>query len=61
MSDKEAVLELLNRLPAETSMQQILQEIQFVVAVKQGLDEIDRGEGISVESVEQVLRPRTMP
>jgi predicted transcriptional regulator len=61
MSDKEAVLELLKRLPAETSMQQILQEIQFVIAVKQGLDEIDRGESISVESVEQMLETWTTP
>jgi predicted transcriptional regulator len=55
MSDKDAVLELVQRLPAEASLQRILQEIQFIAAVKEGLDEIDQGKGVSVEAVEQVL------
>jgi predicted transcriptional regulator len=55
MSDKDAVLELVQRLPAEASLQRILQEIQFIAAVKEGLDEIDQGKGVSVEAVEQIL------
>jgi hypothetical protein len=55
MSDKEAVLELVQRLPAEASLQQILQEIQFIAAVKEGLDQIDQSQGVSVEAVEQML------
>jgi predicted transcriptional regulator len=51
MSDKEAVLELVKRLPATVS----LREIEFIDAVKEGLAEIDRGQGISVESVEQMM------
>jgi predicted transcriptional regulator len=61
MSDKEAVLDLLQRLPAEASLERILQEIQFVAAVKAGLDEIDQGKGVSVESVEQMLETWTTP
>jgi predicted transcriptional regulator len=61
MSDKEAVLELVKRLPAEASLQRILQEIQFIAAVKEGLDEIDQGKGISVEAVEQMLETWTTP
>ncbi len=41
MSDKEAVLELVKRLPATVSLREILREIEFVAAVKEGLDEID--------------------
>jgi predicted transcriptional regulator len=55
MSDKESVLELVNRLPADLSLREILREIEFVAAVKEGLDEIDRGQGISIESVEQMM------
>jgi predicted transcriptional regulator len=61
MSDKEAVLELVKRLPAEASLQRILQEIQFIAAVKEGLDEIDQGKGVSVEAVEQMLETWTTP
>jgi predicted transcriptional regulator len=55
MSDKESVLELVNRLPADLSLREILREIEFVAAVKEGLDQIDRGQGISIESVEQMM------
>lgn len=55
MSDKEAVLELVQRLPATVSLREILREIEFIEAVKEGLAEIDRGQGISLESVEQMM------
>jgi predicted transcriptional regulator len=55
MSDKEAVLELVQRLPATVSLREILREIEFIEAVKEGLSEIERGQGISVESVEQMM------
>ena len=34
---------------------------RFTAAVKEGLDEIDRGQGISIESVEQMLVAWTAP
>lgn len=55
MSDKEAVLELVKRLPSTVSLREILREIEFIEAVQEGLSEIDQGQGISVESVEQMM------
>jgi predicted TIM-barrel enzyme len=55
MSDKEATLSMLERLPAEISLQEIVQKIQFMVEVKEALEGIDRGEGMSVKSVEKML------
>jgi hypothetical protein len=55
MSDKEAVLELVNLCPSTVSLREILWKIEFVEAVKEGLSEIDQGKGISVESVEQMM------
>ncbi|XZF62080.1 MAG: hypothetical protein ACSI46_24300 [Gloeotrichia echinulata DVL01] len=55
MSDKEALLELVKRLPQTVSLREILREIEFIAAVKEGLDSIDQGQGISVESVEQMM------
>ncbi len=55
MSDKEAVIELLKRLPSEVSLREILREIEFVAAVKEGLEEIDGGLGVSVEAVEKMM------
>lgn len=55
MSDKEAVLELVNRLPADVSLREIVQKIEFIAAVKEGLAELDQGKGVSIESVQQLL------
>jgi predicted transcriptional regulator len=55
MSDKEAVIELVKRLPDTVSLREILREIEFIEAVQEGLAEIDRGQGISVESVEKMM------
>ncbi len=59
MNDKEAVIQLLNRLPSEISLREILREIEFIAAVKEGLDEIDRGQGVSVEAVEKMMEAWT--
>ena len=55
MSNKEIVEDLLQRLPENASLHDIAQEIEFVAAVQQGLAELDRGEGISIEDVEREL------
>jgi predicted transcriptional regulator len=55
MSDKEAVIELVKRLPSEVSLREILKEIEFIAAVKEGLNEIDQGQWVSVETVEKMM------
>lgn len=55
MSDREAVIELVKRLPSNVSIQEIAREIEFVAAVKEGLNQIDRGQGIPIEKVEQMI------
>ncbi|RCJ41997.1 hypothetical protein A6770_35510 [Nostoc minutum NIES-26] len=59
MSDRETVLELIKRLPPNVSLREIVREIEFVAAVKEGLEEIDRGKGVSIESVEQMIEAWT--
>jgi len=55
MSNKEIVEDLLQRLPENASLQDIAREIEFVAAVREGLAELDRGEGIPIEEVEREL------
>jgi predicted transcriptional regulator len=55
MSNKEIVADLLERLPEDTTLQSIAREIEFVAAVREGLAELDRGEGIPIENVEKEL------
>ena len=55
MSTKQIVQDLLQRLPENVSLQDVAQEIAFIAAVRQGLDEIDRGERIPIEEIESEL------
>ena len=55
MSNKEIVEDLLQRLPEDTSLRDIAREIEFVAAVREGLAELDRGEGIPIEDIEREL------
>ena len=59
MSDREAVIERVKRLPASISLREILREIEFIAAVKEGLAEIDQGQGVSIEAVEQMMESWT--
>lgn len=55
MSSKEIVQDLLQKLPDGVSLHEIAREIEFIAAVRQGLDELDRGERFSVEEIEREL------
>jgi predicted transcriptional regulator len=60
MNDKEAVLELVKRLPENISLREIIREIEFIAAVQEGLAEIDQGQGVSIETVEQMMAAWTI-
>jgi len=55
MSSKEIVVDLIQRLPDGISLNEIAREIDFVAAVRQGIEELDRGERIPIETVEREL------
>lgn len=55
MSNKEVVSDLLTRLPDDVSLQQIAREVEFVAGVREGLAQLDRGEGVEIEKVEKLI------
>ncbi len=55
MSSKEIVQDLLQRLPENASLHDIAREIEFVAGVREGLLELNRGERISIEDVQNEL------
>jgi hypothetical protein len=38
---------VINELPDETSLAEIVDRIEFLAAIQKGIDQLDRGEGIS--------------
>lgn len=55
VTNKQIVQDLLQRIPEGASLHDIAREIEFIAAVRQGIDELDRGESIPLEAVEREL------
>ena len=55
MTNKEIVQDLLRRMPDDASLQDIARELEFIAAVRQGLAELDNGDSVSIEEVENEL------
>ncbi|MBC7369343.1 MAG: hypothetical protein H7343_21455 [Undibacterium sp.] len=56
MSTREAVQTILNQLPSDVSLHEVAREIEFIAAVREGMSELDRGEGISIHQVREELQ-----
>lgn len=55
MTDKEIVQDLLRRVPDSASLKDIAQELEFIAAVREGLADLDNGNTVPIEEVEQEL------
>ena len=50
MSAKEIALNVINHLPDNTTMHDLVEEL-YAASVREGLDELDRGEGLPHDEV----------
>lgn len=55
MSDKQLVLDSIERLPDDASIEAIAERVEFLAAVRKGLDQIDRGQTLPHEEVKRQL------
>ena len=55
MSDKELVLDAVQKMPQQASLAEILDELALMASVKEGLAQSERGEGVSHEEVVKML------
>lgn len=55
MSTRDAVQTILSQLPSDVSLHEIAREIEFIAAVREGMSELDRGEGIPIDQVRSEL------
>jgi hypothetical protein len=55
-SVKEDVIALIKRMPDDVSMDEIMAELYFKLKVDKGLEELDKGEGISHEDIKEHFR-----
>lgn len=55
MTQKELVLDAISGLPDDASLEEIADRIEFVAAVQRGLEQLDRGEGISNDEIKKQM------
>jgi len=55
MSDKQIALETIQHLPESATLADITKRLEFVAAVREGLDQIQRGETVPHEQVKREL------
>jgi predicted transcriptional regulator len=55
MTDKEAVIDALKRLPENASLEEISQELQIMAAIKQGRQDTEAGRFKSHKQAEELV------
>ena len=55
MSDKQLVLDSIERLPDDASLDVIAERVEFLAAVRKGLDQIEHGQTIPHDEVKRQL------
>jgi predicted transcriptional regulator len=55
MSDKQLVLESIERLPEDASLEVIADRVEFLAALRKGLGQLERGETVPHEEVKRQL------
>ena len=55
MSNRDIAIDLIQKLPAHASLLEIARELEFVAGVREGFEQIERGEGVPAEKVREMI------
>ena len=55
MTDKDIAQDLLNRIPDDTSLEDIARHLKFIAAIRQGRFELDNGDSVPIEELEEEI------
>ena len=55
MSQKELVLDAIQELPDDASIDQIADRVEFLAAIQKGIDDIDSGDTVPHEEIKKQL------
>lgn len=55
MSNRQIAIDLLEKLPEDMSLTDMAREIEFVAGIREGFDQLERGEGIPIENVREMM------
>jgi predicted transcriptional regulator len=55
MSNRENAIDLIKKLPEDVSLREIARELEFIASVREGFEQLDRGEGLAAEEVRKMI------
>ena len=55
MSNRDIAIDLIQKLPQDASLHDIAREIEFVAGVREGFEQMRRGEGVPAEEVKKMV------
>lgn len=55
MSNREIAMDLIQKLPEDTPLREIARELEFVAGVREGFEQLKRGEGIPADEVRRMV------
>jgi predicted transcriptional regulator len=55
MSNRQIVIDLVQKLPDDTSLHEIAREVEFVAGVREGFEQLERDEGVPAEEVRKMI------
>lgn len=55
MSSKDIAMEVIQRLPDESSLTDIAHELEFVAGIREGAAELDRGEFLTADDLRKKI------
>jgi len=55
MSNRDIAIDLIRKLPEGASLHEIAREIEFIAGVREGFEELERGEGVPAERVREMV------
>jgi len=55
MSNREIAIDVIQKLPPDTSLREIAKELEFVAAVREGFEQLERGQGVDAREVRKMI------
>ena len=56
MTTKEEILELMEQLPEDATIEDAIEKLVVLYKIQQGLEQLDKGQGISQEEAKKRIR-----
>lgn len=55
MSNRQIAIDLILKLPENASLREMARELEFIAGVREGFEQLERGEGVAAQEVRRMI------